>query len=165
VNRADAVTFVDYILWVRDRIVDAAARLSDEQFVQSETVTNRDLRATLVHELDVEWSWRVRLMTGDFPDGEDLDPNTYTNLQAVRDHWQRDESELRAWVGGLDDTDLAAPPPGDTSGLPLSFFVMHLVTHAVQQFSEAAVLLTRAGHSPGDIGFLEFAAGRPTTSG
>ena len=33
---------------------------------------------------------------------------------------------------------------------------VHLVSHAVQQFSEAAVLLTRAGHSPGDIGFLEF---------
>ena len=33
---------------------------------------------------------------------------------------------------------------------------MHLVSHGIQQFSEAAVLLTRAGHSPGDIGFLEF---------
>ena len=33
---------------------------------------------------------------------------------------------------------------------------MHLISHGMQQFSEAAVLLTRAGHSPGDIGFLEF---------
>ncbi|HEX2765162.1 MAG TPA: hypothetical protein VHR55_00775 [Candidatus Limnocylindria bacterium] len=33
---------------------------------------------------------------------------------------------------------------------------MHLYSHALQQFSEAAVLLTRAGVSPGDIGFLEF---------
>jgi hypothetical protein len=34
---------------------------------------------------------------------------------------------------------------------------MHLVSHGIQQFSEAAVVLTRAGSSPGDIGFLEFA--------
>ena len=33
---------------------------------------------------------------------------------------------------------------------------MHLYSHGMQQFSEAAVLLTRAGRSPGDIGFLEF---------
>jgi hypothetical protein len=29
--------------------------------------------------------------------------------------------------------------------------------HAVQQLSDDAVLLTRAGHSPGDLGWLEFA--------
>jgi hypothetical protein len=29
--------------------------------------------------------------------------------------------------------------------------------HSIQQFSEVAVLLTRAGYSPDDIGFLEFA--------
>ena len=33
---------------------------------------------------------------------------------------------------------------------------MHLISHGIQQFSEAAVLLTSAGRSPGDIGFLEF---------
>jgi hypothetical protein len=44
--------------------------------------------------------------------------------------------------------------------LPLWYYVMHLVSHAIQQFSEAAVLVTRAGHSPGDIGFLEFAEQR-----
>lgn len=38
--------------------------------------------------------------------------------------------------------------------------VMHLVSHGIQQFSEAAVLLTRAAHSPGDIGFLEFVGRR-----
>ena len=35
-----------------------------------------------------------------------------------------------------------------------------LVSHGIQQFSEAAVLVTRAGHPPGDIGFLEFVQAR-----
>jgi uncharacterized damage-inducible protein DinB len=160
VNRADAGVLIEYVLWMRDRIVDTAAGLWDEEFATPDTVTNRDLRATLVHELDVEWSWRVRLMTGEFPDGEDLDPNGYATLQDIRDHWGRDEAELRAWMEGLTDADLTVPPPGEESGLPLWYFLMHLVSHAVQQFSEAAVLLTRAGQSPGDIGFLEFAQSR-----
>jgi hypothetical protein len=29
--------------------------------------------------------------------------------------------------------------------------------HAIQQFSDAATLLTKAGHSPGELEFLEFA--------
>ena len=40
---------------------------------------------------------------------------------------------------------------------PLWHYVMHLYSHGLQQFSEAAVLLTRGrAKSPGDIGILEF---------
>jgi uncharacterized damage-inducible protein DinB len=68
---------------------------------------------------------------------------------------------MRAWLAGLTDADLDAPPVRDEDrGQPLWVFVMHLVSHAIQQFSEAAVLLTRAGHSPGDIGFLEYIQSR-----
>jgi hypothetical protein len=34
--------------------------------------------------------------------------------------------------------------------------LVYLVNHGTQQFSEAAVLLTRLGHSPGEIGYLDF---------
>jgi hypothetical protein len=61
----------------------------------------------------------------------------------------------------LTDADLASPPPGAQDRYPLWYYVMHLVSHATQQLSDAAVLLTRAGRSPGDIGFLEFAEASP----
>ena len=63
---------------------------------------------------------------------------------------------MRAWLASLTDADLDAPPVRDEDRQPLWHYVMHLVSHGLQQFSEAAVLLTRAGHSPGEIGFLEF---------
>jgi hypothetical protein len=33
---------------------------------------------------------------------------------------------------------------------------MYVVTHGIQQFTEAAVLIAHLGHSPGEIGFLRF---------
>ena len=160
---SDAIELFEYLYWTREVILRAAAELSDDAFTATETVTNRDLRATLVHELDVQWSWRERLKGADWeewgPDAE-LRPEDYPTVEAVVAHWSRDEADMRAWLAALTDADLDAPPPRDEDSQPLWYYVMHLVSHGIQQFSEAAVLLTRAGHSPGDIGFLEFAAAR-----
>jgi hypothetical protein len=35
-------------------------------------------------------------------------------------------------------------------------YLLHVVGHGIEEFTEAALLLTRAGHSPGDIEFLEY---------
>ncbi len=67
---------------------------------------------------------------------------------------------MRAWLDLLENADLDAQPPRDEDVHPLWYYVMHLVSHGIQQLSESAVLLTKAGHSPGDIGFLEFARDR-----
>jgi uncharacterized damage-inducible protein DinB len=161
---SEATTLFDYLYWMRDTVLRAAAELEAGAFTAPDTVTNRDLRATLVHELDVQWSWRERLRGADWAEwGEDaeLRGGDYPTVDAVAEHWGRDELKMRGWLAGLTDEALDAPPVRDEDrGQPLWVFVMHLVSHGIQQFSEAAVLLTRAGHSPGDIGFLEFIQAR-----
>jgi uncharacterized damage-inducible protein DinB len=150
---------LDHLYWIRDAVLEAAARLEQEAFIGTDTVTTRDLRATLVHELDVQWSWRERLKGADWeewgPDAE-LRAADYPSVVAVAAHWHRDEAEMRAWLASLTDADLDAPPVRDEDRQPLWHYVMHLYSHGLQQFSEAATLLTHAGESPGDIGFLEF---------
>jgi uncharacterized damage-inducible protein DinB len=157
VRKPEIEILFDYLYWLRDRVLEATTELGPEGFLEPETVTTRDLRATLVHELDVEWSWRERLIHGAFPEGPDLAAADYPDLDAVAEHWRRDEDAMRAWIDGLTDEQLATPAPDKGLTLPLWYFVMHLVSHAIQQLSEAAVVLTRAGASPGDLGFLEFA--------
>lgn len=156
---SEAAKLFDYLYWIRDTVLGAASALDPDEFPSTETVTTRDLRATLVHELDVQWSWRERLKGADWEEwGEDaeLTADDYPTVEPIRDHWHRDEVEMRAWLASLTDADLDASPPRDEDVLPLWYYVMHLVSHGIQQFSEAAVLLTRAGHSPGDIGYLEY---------
>ena len=164
---SEATALFDYLYWTRDAILAAAAELDAGEFTGTDTVTTRDLRATLVHELDVQWSWRERLKGADWdewgPDA-DLTADGYPTIESLREHWTRDEADMRAWLASLTDADLDAPPVREEDRLPLWHFVMHLISHGIQQFSEAAVLLTRAGHSPGEIGFLEFVGSRSTTA-
>jgi uncharacterized damage-inducible protein DinB len=159
--QSDMTLMFDHLYWMRDRILDAA---EDEgvPFTQDHPATLRDLRATLVHELDVEWSWRERLRSDDpttFGPETDLVPDDYGSAAAVRAHWARDEIEMRTWIATLTDEQLAGPCRAEpTTSHPLWFHLQHLYTHAIQQLSDAAVLLTAAGRSPGELDFGEFVA-------
>jgi uncharacterized damage-inducible protein DinB len=157
-HTADVRRLFDYLYWVRDTILTAAADLPDEAFRATDTVATRDLRSTLVHELDVEWSWRKRL-TGAAPevDEAELQASDYPTVEALAEHWRRDETTMRDWIGTLTDAQLAAAPAHERANLPLADYLLHVVGHAIEEFTEAALLLTRAGHSPGRIEFLEYA--------
>jgi len=146
---------LDYLAWVRDRVLTAAAALTDDEFRSSDTVTTRDLRGTLAHQLECEWAWRVRLTEGAFPEGDVL-PASFPTLAALADRWGREASELRLWFDRLSEGDLAASPPGPDSPLPTWRYLFYVVNHGTAQFAEAAVLLTRLGHSPGELGYLAF---------
>ena len=155
----DVGELIEYLFWVRDRILAATAALTPTEFRSGDAVTTRSLRATLAHQIECEWAWRIRLSQGAFPDG-DVVPADYPTLDALADRWGQEERALRAWFGGLSDRDLAARPPGDGNPLARWRYLLYVVNHGTQQFTEAAVLLTRLGHSPGEIGYLEFCSSR-----
>jgi uncharacterized damage-inducible protein DinB len=157
-RQAHVQTFFDYMYWANGRILDAAEGLTPAEFTASSAVTTRDLRATLVHELDVEWSWRLNLQGRLSEDEAELRPEDYPDIGSVRQHWRRDEAEMRDWLVSLGEEQLAADVH---SGLtkdsrPLWQFLMHIVMHAAQQQADAATLLSLAGRSPGELGFLQY---------
>jgi uncharacterized damage-inducible protein DinB len=156
-RQQELATLFDFNYWAQRRILATAARLTDGQFTLRSVIVGRDLRATLVHTLDTEWSWRLRLQGR--PDAEKaLSVSDYRNVAALADHWKRDEAEMREWVATLDDETLARSiEPDRNDRYPLWFYVLHMVTHSQQHRAESAQLLTQLGHSPGDIDFLDYA--------
>ena len=151
-------TLFDYLYWLRNRIVTAAAELPAERFRGTLALNSRDLRGTLVHELDVEVGWRARL-NGEPPEawGEAaaLRDDDYPTLDSLLEHWHRDETEMRGWLQGLSEADLAAPTTTNgLEGYPLSIYLLHLVEHGVTEFTSAAAILTELDQSPGELGVL-----------
>jgi len=158
-RQSELVTLFDYMYWANSRILTTAARLTDAQFTLPSVIAGRDLRATLVHTLDTECSWRLRLKRR--PEEEwrkSLPLSDYRNVAALADHWKRDEAEMRAWVASLDDEALARSADLDPKErFPHWYYLVHMVTHSQQHRAESAQLLTQLGRSPGDVDFLDYA--------
>lgn len=148
---SDLISHFEYLYWIRDRALAQAGDLTAAEFVDQGTVAYRDLRATLVHELDVERSWRLRLrgapnVTWDVT----LQATDYPDVATLADHWQRDEAETLAWLSELTEDDLAAAVTvNDLEGFTLSTYLVHVVMHGIESLSAAAILLHRAGRSMG----------------
>lgn len=157
-RQRELLTLFDFTYWAHRRILATAARLTDAQFTLPSVIAGRDLRATLVHTLDTECSWRLRLQGR--PEEEwkkTLAVSDYRNVAALADHWRRDEAEMRAWLASLDDEALARADLDPRGQVPLWYFLVHMVTHSQQHRSESGQLLTQLGRSPGDVDFLDWA--------
>jgi hypothetical protein len=165
VTPRDIATLFDHLYFVRDRVLDAADD-SAIPLVDAAPATLRDLRSTLVHELDVEWSWRVRLASKDRTrfnqDDADLDPSDFPSVAAIRERWLADEADMRTWLSTLSETDLDGPCETEAGSdrHPFWFHLQHLYSHGLQQLSDAATILGSVGRSPGELDFLEFVAER-----
>jgi uncharacterized damage-inducible protein DinB len=166
----DVATLFDHLYWLRDRILAAADHPDVLLDGDEAPFTTRDLRATLVHELDVEWSWRVRLQRDDrtefSPDDEELQAADFPTIAAIRERWLVDEVEMRAWIANMTDADLEGPCRTESKGShPFWYHLQHICTHGLQLLCEAAGILSRAGHSPGEIDFLEYVEKRERSAG
>lgn len=158
---ADVVALFHHLYFVRDRVLDAADDPA-VPLVGSSARTLRDLRSTFVHELDVEWSWRVRLAADDRTrfneDDDELDPADFDSVAQIRARWQAEEAEMLRWLATLTDADLAGPCRTEAGAgrHPFWFHLQHLYSHGLQQLADAATILTAAGRSPGELDFLEW---------
>ena len=153
------VDLFGFLYWQRDRAMARAAELTPAAFVDPAPIVYRDLRSTLVHELDVERSWRLRLQ-GAASELWDvtLEPDDYQDVAAISGAWQREEAEMLAWLTPLTEAALeAAVTVNGLEGYPLSTYLVHVVMHGIESMSAAAVLLHRAGHAMGDVGYLDYA--------
>ena len=152
-------TLYRYNAWANARILDTATRLTAEQFRASGGASYDSLRDTLVHAVSAQWIFLER-WRGRSPRAM-LDARQFPDLTSLRGQWDGVERETEAFLAELSDARLVRDleytnTEGERWTYPLWQQMIHQVNHATQHRSEAAVMLTQFGHSPGWLDFLYF---------
>ncbi len=148
--QADQIRLLfDYSYAATGRILDAASRLTTEEFTAPPPLRGAvSLRHTLVHILDAEQSWREGLRTRGANEATELAPEAFPDVATLARAWHADEAKMRAWLDNIDDTDLSKPAFEDVK---VWMCLAHVLNHSTQHRSEAAVTLTHWGQSPGEL--------------
>jgi uncharacterized damage-inducible protein DinB len=146
-----------YSAWANARILDTAAGLDRDRFVAAAGPGGESIRDTLVHTLGAQWLYLERWQ-GRSPRSMPA-PADFPDVPGVRARWEEIERATSVFVAGLTDARLAAVVEyenfqGRRWAYPLWQQMLHQVNHATQHRSEAALLLTGAGRSPGLLDYL-----------
>ncbi len=139
--------------WATNRILEAIERdggIETAAWSAPNMIDERGLGAILVHQLGATQRWRHGLAeTGETPRPEKQQLPDPGWLRAA---WSAEWSAIDAWLATLDDDWLAR----EDNGVPTWQMLAHVVNHGTQHRSEAAVLLTAADRSPGDLDMIDY---------
>src|SRR5438105_3118598 len=145
----------DYGWWARDRLFDAASKLSEDEWRRPNGFTYLHIAGILQHTMQGEARSARRFqglaVAGPMPSAADA-PGRAELLTA----WQEEEAKLRPWLLSLKDADLEQMIASPYGEIMLWKSMSHITYHSMQHRSEAAEALTMAGASPGDIDLMVF---------
>ena len=159
-NPADLLLLIDYNTWANLRVLNAAQKLTTEQFSEPIGLSHKSVRGALVHVLGAEIVWRLRCQKGISPPGLPSELE-YPDLESLRRRWQEEEQRMYIFVNSLTEEDMVRRfTYRSLQGLPKESTLWHALTHVVMhgtQFrAEAGVGLAQFGCSPGDLDLIVF---------
>ena len=141
----------DYNAWANNRILDACARLSPEEFARCLGSSFPSVRDTLVHIMGAEWLWRER-WNGKMPTHL-LPANDFPDLTSIRTRWSEISANLLTFTAKLRAQDLARvhhirTTRGEPYSHPLWEMMQHLVNHGTYHRGQVTTMLRQLGMHP-----------------
>jgi uncharacterized damage-inducible protein DinB len=149
------VTDVRYLFgfdrWSTARILDAAIGIDEATWSAQNAIDERGLGGILVHHLGSSQRWRHGLSGSAAQPRPEREP--LPTIDGLRAAWEREWEAYDTWLASIDQAWLDGLDDGVVRWRSLA----HVVNHGTQHRSEAAALLTAAGHSPGDLDMIDYA--------
>lgn len=146
----DLKTLLDFHFWARDRVFDAAARLTPEQFTRDTGSSFKSVRETLVHLYSADWAW-YQLWQGVYPT-ERPSGDLFPDFDTIRQAWIAHESLMRAFLDSLGDADVTRVvenrTANGTSSFSIAQMVQHLVNHGTYHRGQLTTMFRQLGVEP-----------------
>ena len=157
-NTQAIITLFHYNQWANNRILRAAAKVSQTQLLEvTPWLSGETLLNTMTHILDAEWSWRLVCQEGKMP-GVYLE---FADFVSLRQAWREEMKHMLAYVSLLEDEQLQqlhtfTRPRFRPRQRLLWHILAHVVNHSTHHRAEVGQYLASCGHSPGDMDFMVF---------
>ena len=162
----DGNTLLDllrYNEWANGRILATIAQVAPEALTAPAALDHGTAWQTLLHLVDVEWSWRL-IAQGQAAPAMLWEIETLTGLPQLTTFWQDEQATLRAYVQSLDTTALQTMVEFGNAEAPQQakrwHILLHILNHSTQHRTELARYLTERGHSPGELDLLDLLMGK-----
>lgn len=144
--------------WANRRVLATAAELPPDAWRSGDSVAGVGLRQALGHTYRAEAIWRMRLSEQDPTQARRIAPEQFETVDELAKAWAAEEAAWRGWLEGMPPEGFEANhvPPPPLKPKPVRQYLLHVILHGAQHRAEAALLLTEAGYSPGELDFLEY---------
>lgn len=158
-NLSEARFLLAYNRWANAQLLDAAARLSPDEFTRDLRSSFPSVGDTLVHILSAEWLWLER-WGGNSPEAmPDLGP--LETVAAFRARWREVEAGQRAFLEQLGQADLARVVAytnfrSEAWRYPLGQMLQHTVNHSTYHRGQVVTLFRQLGAAPNPTDLLVF---------
>jgi len=152
----------EYHEWADNRLLDAAARLPEDDLSRDADIPFGNARDNLLHILGSQVSWLMR-WTGEPPQLAKIEPGRVA--EALSESFSSAHDRLRSYIGALTEGQVEAQikftefDQGKPHELerPMWEMLLSVGSHGMSHRGEVAAVLTAAGASPGEIDYSEFA--------
>jgi uncharacterized damage-inducible protein DinB len=158
-DRGALSDLLHYNEWANGRLLDHVEKLTPAQLTARAALDHGSAWQTLLHMVDVEWSWR--LMAQRIPAPTVLwEIEAFADLAQLKTYWQGEQAALQTYVQTLDTATLNAlvefgtPQGWAPQSAKLWHMLAHLLNHSTQHRTELARYLTDCGYAPGDLSLL-----------
>src|SRR5437667_7135806 len=158
----------DYNAWANHRSLDAASKLTAEQFVQPMGSSFTSVRDTLAHIYGAEWIWLERFQ-GRSPSALP-DVTQFSDVATLREKWLELEARLIAFVSQQTQSDLDCVMEYKTLRFgvyqnPLWQSMQHVVNHGTYHRGQVTTLLRQLGAEPILTDLMHFYRERAVAAG
>ena len=151
-------THLDYTAWASQRLLDAAAALTEEELNRDFGTSEHSVLGTLAHTFGADRIWLWRLAGGENPGGLTAADRSLAVLQT---DWPAVYERWRLWAAELTDEAAAAPldyrdMKGNPWRQPVWQLILHVVNHGTHHRGQVSGFLRAMGKVPPPLDLIAY---------